>query len=61
MKKELTLTAVTVILDRLRSNVVIARDVEQRHCIAHIIVITVAHNPLRPSRVPVYTNQCKHS
>ena len=26
-----------------------------------ILVITVAHNPLRASRVPVYTNQCKHS
>ena len=54
MKKELTLTTVTVILDRLRSNVVIARDVEQRHCIVHIIVITVAHNPLRTSSSDVY-------
>ena len=26
-----------------------------------ILVITVAHNPLRASRVPLYTNQCKHS
>ena len=24
-----------------------------------ILVITVAHNPLRASTVPVYTNQCK--
>ena len=27
----------------------------------YILVITVAHNPLRATRVPVYTNQCKHS
>ena len=26
-----------------------------------ILVITVAHNPLCASRVPVYTNQWKHS
>ena len=26
-----------------------------------ILVITVAHNPLQVTWVPVYTNQCKHS
>ena len=37
--------------------------VKRRHSSADvsILVITVAHNPLCASRVPVYTNQCKHS